>query len=193
MLAHYSHKWRRNVHRSRSFNSLGIILLTISAFCAGQDSNSPAPVRPRVGLALSGGGALGLAHIGVIQYFEERHIPIDLVAGTSMGGLIGGFYAVGKNSHDLKGIVDQADWDALLSPNPRFVDQPVVEKQDWNRTSGNVTFRFGKRFTLPAGLNPGETLALLLSRNTLGFSDLASFDELPTPFRCVATDLVSGE
>src|SRR4051794_30233867 len=169
------------------------IVLKLSVNLHSQELPSRTTARPRIGLALSGGGALGLAHIGVIQYFEERHIPIDLVAGTSMGGLIGGFYAVGKNSHDLKGIVDQADWDALLSPNPRFVDQPVVEKQDWNRTSGTVTFRFGKRFTLPAGLNPGETLALLLSRNTLGYSQLDSFDELPTPFRCVATDLVTGE
>ena len=181
------------MQRSRLLFSLSVILLTFSTFCAAQEGNSTAPVRRRIGLALSGGGALGLAHIGVIQYFEEHHIPIDLVAGTSMGGLIGGFYAVGKDSHDLKEIVDQADWDALLSPNPRFVDRPVVEKQDWHRTSGSVTFRFGKRFTLPAGLNPGEILALLLSRNTLGHSELASFDELPTPFRCVATDLVSGE
>jgi NTE family protein len=181
------------VQRSRSLISLAVILLTFSTLCVGQDATSSAPARRRIGLALSGGGALGLAHIGVIQYFEERHIPIDLVAGTSMGGLIGGFYAVGKNSQDLKGIVDQADWNALLSPNPRFVDQPVVEKQDWHRTSGRITFRFGKRFTLPAGLNPGEMLALLLSRNTLGYSELASFDQLPTPFRCVATDLVSGE
>ena len=178
---------------ARPFIRLAIILISLLTFVTAQDVPPARPARPRIGVALSGGGALGLAHIGVIQYFEERHIPIDLVAGTSMGGLIGGFYAAGKNSKDLKGIVDQADWDSLLSPNPRFVDQPVVEKQDWNRTSGSVTFRFGKRFTLPAGLNSGEMLSLLLSRNTLGYSQLSSFDELPTPFRCVATDLVSGE
>lgn len=148
---------------------------------------------PRVGVALSGGGALGLAHIGVIRYFEEHHIPIDDIAGTSMGGLVGGLYAVGMDSKQMTGVVQEADWNALLSPNPRFIDQPAVDKQEWNRTFGDLTLRFGKRFALPAGLNPGEALSLLLSRTTLAYSNLNSFDELPTPFRCVATDLISGE
>lgn len=148
--------------------------------------------RPRVGLALSGGSALGLAHVGVIRYFEEHRIPIDYVAGTSIGGLIGGFYATGMDSVQLTTLIEHADWDALLSANPRFIDQPVEDKQRWNRTFGNLTLRFGRRFSLPAGLNPGENLALLLSRATLPYSDITDFDQLPTPFRCVATDLVSG-
>lgn len=149
--------------------------------------------RPsRVGLALSGGGALGLAHVGVIRYFEEHHIPIDDIAGTSMGGLVGGFYAVGMDSQQLTQLVEQADWDVLLNPNPRFIDQPAVDKQEWNRPFGNLTLRFGRGFSLPAGLNSGEALSLLLSRKTLAYSDVSDFDALPTPFRCVATDLISG-
>lgn len=89
-------------------------------------------------------------------------------------------------------LVERADWDALLSPNPRFSDQPVVDKQKWNRTFGNLTLRFGRGFALPAGLNSGEAISLFLSRETLAYSDVSDFDELPTPFRCVATDLVSG-
>ena len=181
------------LQRSRLLLRLVGIVLSLSIVLAAQEPVQSRPARPRVGLALSGGGALGLAHIGVIQYFEERRIPIDRVAGTSMGGLVGGFYAAGMNSRELKQIVDKADWNYLLSPNPRFVDQPVVEKQRWNRTFGNLTLRFGRRFSLPAGLNPGESLSLLLSRNTLAYAELASFDELPTPFRCVATDLISGD
>ena len=165
----------------------------LSSSAATQDQSSNPRQRPRVGLALSGGGALGLAHIGVIQYFEEHHIPIDVVAGTSMGGLVGGFYASGMDSKELNAMIEQVDWDTLLSPNPRFVDQPVVEKQQWNKTFGNLTFRFGRRFSFPAGLNPGEALSLMLSRNTVAYGELQSFSELPTPFRCVATDLVSGE
>ena len=165
----------------------------LSSSAATQDQSSNPRQRPRVGLALSGGGALGLAHIGVIQYFEEHHIPIDVVAGTSMGGLVGGFYASGMDSKELNAMIEQVDWDTLLSPNPRFVDQPVVEKQHWNKTFGNLTFRFGRRFSFPAGLNPGEALSLMLSRNTVAYGELQSFSELPTPFRCVATDLVSGE
>jgi NTE family protein len=149
--------------------------------------------RPSIGIALSGGAALGLAHIGVLRYFEEQHIPVDKVGGTSMGGLVGGLYAVGMNANQIETLARDADWNALLNPNPPFTDQPIVDKQKWNRTFGSLTLRFGKRFALPTGLNPGENLSLFLSRSTLGYSEVSDFDELPIPFRCVATDLVSGE
>jgi NTE family protein len=145
-----------------------------------------------VALALSGGSALGLAHIGVLKYFEERHIPIDYIAGTSMGGLVGGFYATGLSSVELEQIATHVDWADMLSPNPRFVDQPVVEKQEWNKAVGNLTLHFGQRVSLPTGINPGQSLALLFSRYTMAYANLNSFDELPVPFRCVATDLVSA-
>ncbi|HYX52495.1 MAG TPA: patatin-like phospholipase family protein, partial [Candidatus Limnocylindrales bacterium] len=148
--------------------------------------------RPRIGIALGGGAALGLAHIGVLKYFEEHHIPIDDIAGTSMGGLVGGFYATGISATDLQEIALDAPWDDLLSPNYRFFDEPIVEKQEWNRQPGWLTLRLGSRLNLPAGINSGQRLALLLSRNTEPYSNLMTFDELPTPFRCVATDLVSG-
>ena len=148
---------------------------------------------PTIGVALSGGAALGLAHIGVLRYFEEHHIPVDKVGGTSMGGLVGGLYAVGMDSSQIETLAEQADWNALLNPSPPFADQPIVDKQKWNRTFGSLTLRFGKRFALPTGLNPGESLSLLLSRSTLGYSDVSDFDQLPTPFRCIATDLVSGD
>ncbi len=149
--------------------------------------------RPSIGVALSGGAALGLAHIGVIRYFEEHHIPIDKIGGTSMGGLVGGLYAVGMDSSEIEALARQADWNALLNPSPPFADEPIADKQKWNRTFGSLTLRFGKRFALPTGLNPGESLSLFLSRSTLGYSDVSDFDQLPTPFRCVATDLVSGD
>lgn len=147
---------------------------------------------PKIGVALSGGNALGLAHIGVLRYFEEHHIPIDYIAGTSMGGLVAGFYATGMDAQQLTRLAQQADWDLLLNPNPRFIDEPAVEKQAWNRTYGDLTLRFGKGFSLPAGLNSGAALSLFLSRNTLAYSGVKNFDDLPTPFRCVATDLISG-
>jgi NTE family protein len=161
---------------------------------AGAAAQEPRHVdRPSVGVALSGGAALGLAHIGVLRYFEERHIPVDKLGGTSMGGLVGGLYAAGMDSAQIEALARQADWDALLNPSPPFANQPIVDKQKWNRTFGSLTLRFGKRFALPAGLNPGENLSLSLSRWTLGYSDVSDFDQLPTPFRCVATDLVRGD
>jgi NTE family protein len=170
-----------------------LIFVVLPINLLAQDSLRPQTNRPRVGLALGGGGALGLAHIGVLQYFEEHHIPIDAVAGTSMGGLIGGLYATGLDATQLRSIVSQADWDSLLSTIPPMRGQPVVEKQSWNSTFGDVTLRLGRKFSLPVGLNPGEALALLFSRYTAEYGGISSFDELPTPFRCVATDLVSGE
>lgn len=154
---------------------------------------SPRVQRKEVGIALSGGSALGLAHIGVIRYFEEHHIPIDKIGGTSMGGLVGGLYAAGMDSSQLTAVVEQADWKALLNPSAPYADQPIVDKQKWARTFGTMTLRFGKGFSLPSGLNSGEALSLLLSHLTLGYSSVSDFDELPTPFRCVATDLVSGD
>jgi len=174
---------------------IGTVLLLshLVATAAAQAVAPQKPVRHKVGVALSGGGALGLAHIGVIQYFEEHHIPIDVVAGTSMGGLVGGFFGAGIDSRGLKRIVADTEWDVLLNPNRRYGDEVVAEKQDWNKSAGNLTLRFARRFSLPAGLNSGEALALLLSRITAGYGSLETFDDLPTPFRCVATDLVSGE
>jgi NTE family protein len=149
--------------------------------------------RPRIGLALGGGGALGFAHIGVLRFLEERRIPVHLIAGTSVGGLLGGLYATAHRSADLEEIVREANWDDLLRTNPKFEHRPVVEKQDWNRVTGPWAFQLGNKLSLPAGINPGGPLALLLSRETLSYSDVRDFDDLPIPFRCVATDLISGE
>jgi NTE family protein len=172
------------------FYCAGVCLLFSAAAAAQQITETE---RSSIGVALSGGSALGLAHIGVLRYFEEHHIPVDKIGGTSMGGLIGGLYATGMDSSQITALVESADWNALLNPSPPFSDQPIVDKQKWNRTFGDLTLRFGKGFSLPTGLNPGESLSLLLSRSTMAYSGVTDFDQLPTPFRCVATDLVSGD
>src|SRR5271165_1001119 len=89
------------------------LLLSAAAAAAQQDTETD---RPSIGIALSGGSALGLAHIGVLRYFEERRIPIDKIGGTSMGGLIGGLYATGMDSSQIRATVASADWNALLNP-----------------------------------------------------------------------------
>lgn len=172
------------------FKSLVVLFLCATEFPIA--AQTQLPKRQKVALALSGGSALGLAHIGVIKYFEEHRIPIDYVAGTSMGGLVGGFYATGLTSAEIERIAAQIDWSVMLNPNPRFRDQPAVEKQYWNKAVGSLTLRFGQHLALPAGINPGQSLALVFSHYTLAYANLDSFDELPVPFRCVATDLVSG-
>src|SRR6185503_2844233 len=147
--------------------------------------------KHNVAVALSGGGALGLAHIGVLKYLEEHHIPIELVAGTSMGGLVGGLYSTGISPAEMEKIALQVDWGDLINANPPFRNQPIVEKQYWNRPSGTFTLRLGHNFSLLSGVSAGESLALFFSRYTAAYADISRFDELPIPFRCVATDLVT--
>src|SRR5262245_49777147 len=146
--------------------------------------------RPVVAIALSGGGALGLAHIGVLRYLEEHRIPVDRIAGTSMGGLLGGLYATGHDAADLEKIFREADWDDMLRLTPVFQDRSVAEKQERNRITGNYSIQLGRGFTLPAGINTGQSLVLLLSGETAAYADVRNFDNLPIPFRCVATDLL---
>jgi NTE family protein len=170
-----------------------LLALFFPSFMPAQETiTQPVPARrKKVGLALSGGGALGMAHVGVLKYFEEHNIPIDAVAGTSMGGLVGGLFATGLNSKELEQVARTTDFENILRATPDYEDRPVAEKQDWHRGSG-LTLRFQRNFSLPTGLNPGQPLALLLSHYTQAFAEMQSFDELPTPFRCVATDLTSA-
>ena len=136
---------------------------------------------------------MGLAQIGVLRYLEEHRVPIDLIAGTSMGGLLGGLYATGHSAADLERIVKNADWDDLLRSTPRFEDRSVSEKQEWNRITGVYSIPLRAGLALPGGINSGQSLVRLLSGETAGYWDVQNFDDLPIPFRCVATDLSSGE
>jgi NTE family protein len=175
----------------KSFFSFFLALI-LGGASFSQSPPDPVQKRPRIGLALSGGGALGFAHVGVLKYFEEHHIPIDAVAGTSMGGLVGGFYATGLDSAQLDNVVRTVDFNEIFRAVPDYDDRTIAEKQEWYKAAG-VAFRFKRNLSLPTGLNTGQPLALLLSRYTQSYAELPSFDELPTPFRCVATDLVTSE
>ncbi|HOC19076.1 MAG TPA: patatin-like phospholipase family protein [Vicinamibacterales bacterium] len=153
----------------------------------------PPPPRPRVGLALGGGSARGLAHIGVLQWLDEHRIPVDLVAGTSAGALVGGGFALGMSPAELRALMRRADWDAMFQADSPFRHKLFRRKQD--RRAFPTVLEFGLRhgFMLPGGLNPGQQVMLLLDRMALAYADLESFDELPTPFRCVATDLRTAD
>src|SRR5690242_20168335 len=114
------------------FVRLACVLLSAVVFAQqpptqAQEAQSPAalatrPSRPRIGVALEGGGALGLAHIGVLEWFERHHIPVDYVAGTSMGGLVGGLYASGKSPRELEEIVSAQHWDVIIGGQTPYQD-----------------------------------------------------------------------
>jgi len=148
--------------------------------------------KPRIGLTLSGGSALGLAHVGVIQWLEEHRIPIAYIGGTSMGGLVGGIYASGMNAAELKETVRQIDWNAAFRRSAPFYDLAYRRKEDRRSFPNSLEFGLKNGFSLPSGLSPGQEVGLILSHIAAPYADMKSFDDLPTPFRCVATDLLQG-
>jgi NTE family protein len=151
------------------------------------------PHRPRIGLALSGGAALGLAEIGVIQWMEENHIPVDRIAGTSMGGIIAAMYATGMSPAEIRDFAEKIDWDEAFLPEPTFSDLSYRRKQDRRDFLINAPLGLKRGLSGPNGFNPGHGVGLLLDRIALPEFEITSFDDLPIPFRCVATDMLSGE
>lgn len=149
--------------------------------------------RPLIGLALSGGGAFGLAEIGVIEWMEENHIPVDRIAGTSMGGIIAAMYATGMSPAEIEQFAEKINWDEAFLPEPLYTQLSYRRKQD--RRDFLVDAPLGLKHGLsgPNGFNSGQVVGLLLDRIAFPESGVASFDDLPIPFRCVATDMLSGE
>jgi NTE family protein len=174
---------------------LGIALFVSLALAAQTPPATPTQPahRTRVALALSGGGSLGLAHIGVLQYFEEHHIPVDAIAGTSMGGIVGGLYATGHSPEEIERSFSDAGWEELLRAQPHYRDLPIASRQDRTNYPGDYALRLGHGLSLPAGLSTAEALDLFLSRQVLAYSAVEDFGLLPTAFRCVATQLQTGE
>src|SRR5207302_8495830 len=170
-----------------------ILLLLLWSGASRAQQNAAPRVRPKIGVALEGGGAMGLAHIGVLKWFEEHHIPVDYVAGTSMGGLVGGFYATGMSPDELKTLIDGIDWRKILGDRTPYEDLAFRRKEDQRAYPNSLIFGLHGGLRLPAGLNAGHQIGLIIDRTTLPYDEGPSFDALPTPFRCVATDLVSGK
>jgi NTE family protein len=148
----------------------------------------------RTGLVLSGGGARGLAHIGVLKQLEEMNIPIDAIAGTSMGAVIGGLYAAGYSADELEQIALDLDWQATLSDTPLREDIPYRRKQDDRDflVKQRLTFKDGA-LSFPLGLLQGQNMGVVLESLLVHTNEIADFDRLPIPFRAVATDIATGE
>ncbi len=173
-------------------NSL-IFLMILVTSTLGVTQTVPSPgARPKLGLVLEGGGALGLAHIGVIQYLEEHRIPVSYIAGTSMGGLVGGVYATGRNAAQVRDVVKSINWDEVISGQTPFDDLSYRRKQDARDYPATVEFGLHKGLQFPSGFNSGQQVDLILDRIALPYSEIKSFNDLPIPFACVATDLVTS-
>lgn len=157
-------------------------------------SVEPSSNRLKVGLVLGGGGAKGAAEVGVLKVLEERGIPIDYIAGTSIGSIVGGLYAIGYSAAELDSLFRYQDWLYLLS------DQVKRESKSFSYKRGEEVYIFHIPFlskkkgrSLPRGYVAGQNITNLFSRLTVGYHQVDSFSKLPIPFTSVATDLVSGK
>ena len=162
----------------------------LTANLAAADEAAP---RPRICLVLSGGGARGMAHIGVLKVLEELKIPIDCIAGTSMGAVVGGLYASGMSAQQIDATMRTLDWQEAFRDAPPRRDLAFRRKQDDRNFLVRLPLglKHGK-ILLPKGLIQGQKLQETLRQLTLPFSNSTDFDLLPTPFRAVATDLETG-
>jgi NTE family protein len=148
--------------------------------------------RPTVGVAFGGGSARGIAHVGVIRWLEEHRIPIDVAAGTSMGGLVGGAYATGMEPDELQTFITTLNWDELFGGST-FAYKNIRRKTDARAYPARLEFGLKGGIVPPTALNSGEQVELLLGRITAPYFDMHDFDDLPTPFRTVAVDLLSAQ
>ena len=179
-----------------------LLLLTISITSYSQDSTSVIS-RPKVGLVLSGGGAKGAAHIGVLKYIEEAGIPIDYIAGTSMGSIVGGMYALGYTSDEILSIISEVDWDRLISDQVERKKISYERKYESRSQLLTIPFSVGTdkqelqsrsfKNSLPTGIVSGDNLINLFNSLSVGYSDPLDFNDLPTPFLCIATNVINGE
>ena len=162
-----------------------VCVLAASTSAVAQDK------RPTVGVAFGGGSARGIAHVGVIRWFEEHRIPIDVAAGTSMGGLIGGSFASGMDAAELDDMIQHLNWDELFGSSS-FAFKNIRRKADARAYPSRLEFGLARGIVPPSSLNNGQQVDLLLGRIAAPYYDIQSFDELPTPFRAVAVDLLTA-
>jgi NTE family protein len=177
-------------------SSICVLLFVLTSSLAAHAGQEPPPQpqtsRKRVGVAFGGGSARGLAHVGVVRWLEEHHIPIDVIAGTSMGGLVGGAVASGMSADELAAMLAQVNWDEMFGFSP-FRYKNIRRKDDARDYPSRIEFGLKSGLRLPIALNNGQQVEFLLTRIAGPYATIATFDELPTPFRAVAVDLVTAQ
>ncbi len=170
-----------------------VLCLLSVLVCASAGIAQTESARPRVGLALAGGSARGFVHVGVLRWLVEHRVPVDAVAGTSMGGVVGGLYAAGYEPTDMEEYFGQIDWKRTFSAVP-YSQLPLRRKEDRREFPSKFEIGLrGRQVRIPAALNQGHEVGVQLSRFASPYARMKSFDDLPTPFRCVAADLLRGE
>lgn len=197
LLKHRPTRWFRDPQRRfpAAFLLLCLLIPSVVAQAVpakrGTDTTKDGP---RIGLALSGGGARGYAHLGVLRVLEEQRIPIHAVAGTSMGAMVGGLYAAGLPLEHIEAIMLDLDWPDLFDDEPARQDRPFRRKEEDQRFLFDFEVGISRQgVRLPTGLSAGQKLNFFLRRHTLAVAHLSDFDQLPIPYRAMGTDIVSGD
>ena len=189
--------FHRAAGRSRKILRAVLTILMVNLCLAPDVSAQPEITdlnRPRIGLVLSGGGARGAAHIGVIKRLEELQVPIDLITGTSMGAIVGGLYAAGVPIEEIENWMQTADWHSLLSDRPDRARRSIRNKRDeYNYPRGLEFGLDGLSLRVRPTLIIGQKLIFELRKLALPAIDITDFDDLPIPFRAVATDILTGD
>lgn len=169
-----------------------LTLLLLISLSAKAQNETQEKNTPKIGLVLSGGGAKGLAHIGVLKVIDSLGVKVDYIAGTSMGAIIGGLYASGYSGKQLDSVFYEIDFDKLIND-----DLPRASKAFYERDNSEkyaVTLPFDNlKIKLPSALSRGQNTYDLLSRLTLHVSDINKFEKLPIPFFCIATNIETGK
>ena len=171
----------------------GFFALLTCAPCTQAAAPEAPQHRPKIGLALGGGGARGLAHIGVLKVLEELRVPIDYIAGTSSGAIVGGMYAAGLSPEQIENRIVGIDWDDMLSDRLARRDLSYRRKQNDRNYLFPVELGMrGLRPIFPRGLIAGQKVGFFLRSATLRAAGVNNFDRLAVPFRAVATDIETG-
>ncbi|MBI5632786.1 MAG: patatin-like phospholipase family protein [Nitrospirae bacterium] len=170
-----------------------LVLAPLPSF-GGEGPETKQSQRPKIGLVLGGGGAKGAAHIGVLKVLEEQKIPVDYIAGTSMGAIVGALYASGLSASELEKVVTTIDWKDVFSGDPARQDIDFRRKrEDYTILSGLALGVKDGKLVMPKGLIKDQKVNVLFEMLMLHTSDVKNFDKLPVPFRAVAADLETGE
>ncbi len=170
-----------------------IVILAALLLCAHQAFPQQPHPRKKVGVVLSGGGAKGMAHIGVLKVLEQAGIPIDIVTGTSIGSIVGGLYAIGYNAHSLDSMVRAQDWTYVITDKEDLRRQSLSDRRKQNTYLFSTGLTIGKRDPNAGGIIKGKNLAELFGQLCTGFTDSLDFTrDLPIPFACVATNIMDN-
>ena len=168
------------------------VLMALTLHASAQETNTPQK-RAKVAVVLSGGGAKGMAHIGVLKVLERAGIPVDIVTGTSMGSIIGGLYAIGYNAHALDSMVRVQDWSYVITDKEDMSRQSLNDRQKQNTYLYSTSLSIGKHDKQGGGLIKGKNLAELFQQLCVGFTDSLDFTrDLRIPFACVATNIIDN-